>query len=235
MPAAGLAARSHDVGSTEAGRLPPAVVFCRFVRSIQRPCCRFGRSPRTMLARRRKSTNMRPVELATDVISFGPFSLSVGQRLLTRHGAPVELGARALDVLIALISRPNQVIGKKQLLAEIWPDLTVERGQPALPYRQPAQGAGRRQGRCAIHHDGIGTRLLLRRPGRPARATDRRRNAGQCGDPVGNQPARPPLTRMSAGPTGLRRCRRELAGSAARHHRRPRRSRQDDARRRRRP
>jgi predicted ATPase/DNA-binding winged helix-turn-helix (wHTH) protein len=50
----------------------------------------------------------------------------VSERLLTRQGAPVELGARALDILIALATRPNEVVSKRDLLAQVWPDVTVE-------------------------------------------------------------------------------------------------------------
>jgi predicted ATPase/DNA-binding winged helix-turn-helix (wHTH) protein len=67
-----------------------------------------------------------PVAQTKDVMSFGPFSLVSSERLLTRGGAPVELGARALDILIALVSRPNEVVSKKELLARVWPDVTVE-------------------------------------------------------------------------------------------------------------
>ena len=63
-----------------------------------------------------------------DAISFGPFSLVGGQRRLMKDGAPVELGARALDILIALVSRPNEVISKWDLLAQVWPGVTVEEG-----------------------------------------------------------------------------------------------------------
>src|SRR5262245_22673284 len=63
-----------------------------------------------------------------DGISFGPFTLLVSERLLTKGGVPVELGARALDMLIALISKPNEVLGKKDLMARVWPDVTVEEG-----------------------------------------------------------------------------------------------------------
>jgi predicted ATPase/DNA-binding winged helix-turn-helix (wHTH) protein len=63
---------------------------------------------------------------ARDAISFGPFSLVASERLLTKEGVPVELGARALDILIALVSRPNEVVSKKDLLARVWPDVTVE-------------------------------------------------------------------------------------------------------------
>src|ERR1700730_12951451 len=63
-----------------------------------------------------------------DELSFGPFKLVVSERLLTRRGAPVELGARALDILIAVISTPNEVVSKKDLMSRIWPDVTVEEG-----------------------------------------------------------------------------------------------------------
>src|SRR5262249_40005421 len=63
-----------------------------------------------------------------DALSFGPFILAPGERLLTRDGVPVELGARALDILIALVARPNEVVSKKDLLAQVWPDVTVEEG-----------------------------------------------------------------------------------------------------------
>ena len=61
-------------------------------------------------------------------LSFGPFTLLVGERLLTKGGAPVELGARALDLLIVLVSTPNEVVGKKELMARVWPDVRVEEG-----------------------------------------------------------------------------------------------------------
>src|SRR3712207_3317980 len=61
-------------------------------------------------------------------ISFGPFGLIARERLLVRGGAPVELGGRALDILIALVSRPNEVIRKRDLIAQVWPDVIVEEG-----------------------------------------------------------------------------------------------------------
>ena len=61
-----------------------------------------------------------------DAVSFGPFNLVASERLLTKDGAPVELGARSLDILIALLSKPNEVISKKDLLAQVWPDVIVE-------------------------------------------------------------------------------------------------------------
>jgi len=61
-----------------------------------------------------------------DVLSFGPFDLVASERLLTKEGVPVELGARALDLLVALASSPNEAMSKRDLLARVWPDVTVE-------------------------------------------------------------------------------------------------------------
>jgi predicted ATPase/DNA-binding winged helix-turn-helix (wHTH) protein len=67
-----------------------------------------------------------------DVISFGSYSLIASERLLTRDGAPVILSARALDILIALVSHPNEVVGKDDLLAQVWPNVIVEEGNLRL-------------------------------------------------------------------------------------------------------
>jgi DNA-binding winged helix-turn-helix (wHTH) protein len=58
--------------------------------------------------------------------SFGPFTLIASERLLTKDGVPVSLGARALDILIALVSEANQVVSKQELFARVWPDIAVE-------------------------------------------------------------------------------------------------------------
>jgi DNA-binding winged helix-turn-helix (wHTH) protein len=39
----------------------------------------------------------------------------------------MELGARSLDILIALLSRPNEAISKRDL-AQVWPDAIAEEG-----------------------------------------------------------------------------------------------------------
>src|SRR4051812_44464194 len=63
-----------------------------------------------------------------DGLSFGPFNLIASERLLTKGGAPVDLGGRALDILIVLMSMPNEVVSKKDLLSRVWPDVTVDEG-----------------------------------------------------------------------------------------------------------
>ena len=68
----------------------------------------------------------RPV--SQDLICFGPFRLSTTERVLEKEGVPVRLGSRALDILIALVERPAEVVSKKELFARAWPDLVVDEG-----------------------------------------------------------------------------------------------------------
>jgi predicted ATPase/DNA-binding winged helix-turn-helix (wHTH) protein len=63
-----------------------------------------------------------------DTVFFGPFNLAVGERVLMKAGEPVKLGDRALDILIELASRPKEVVGKKDLIARVWPEVFVEEG-----------------------------------------------------------------------------------------------------------
>ncbi|MHA6645388.1 winged helix-turn-helix domain-containing protein [Mesorhizobium sp. A623] len=69
-----------------------------------------------------------PLVQASETINFGPFTLTAKERLLLRRGAPVYLGTRAFDMLTILTARPNQIVSKKDLLAGVWPDVTVEEG-----------------------------------------------------------------------------------------------------------
>lgn len=67
-------------------------------------------------------------DVAADGLSFGPFRLTVSQRLLAKEGVPIDLGARALDLLIALALAPNKVVSKQDLISRVWPHVTVEEG-----------------------------------------------------------------------------------------------------------
>jgi predicted ATPase/DNA-binding winged helix-turn-helix (wHTH) protein len=63
---------------------------------------------------------------AGDVLSFGPFSLSVAGRLLKRADEPIALGGRALDVLIALTERAGELVSYSELISLAWPNVTVD-------------------------------------------------------------------------------------------------------------
>jgi predicted ATPase/DNA-binding winged helix-turn-helix (wHTH) protein len=61
-----------------------------------------------------------------DCISFGPFRLFVAQRRLEKEGNPLQLSARALDILIALVERAGTVVSKNDLIAKTWPDVETD-------------------------------------------------------------------------------------------------------------
>src|SRR4030081_1421713 len=62
------------------------------------------------------------------MLRFGPFELSIGERVLRREDVVLPLGSRALDLLIYLAGRPGEVIAKQELIDHVWPDVTVEEG-----------------------------------------------------------------------------------------------------------
>jgi predicted ATPase/DNA-binding winged helix-turn-helix (wHTH) protein len=64
--------------------------------------------------------------LQRDVISFGPFRLFPAERLIEKSGVPVDLGGRALDILVVLVEHAGKVVTKSELLARVWPGVSIE-------------------------------------------------------------------------------------------------------------
>lgn len=63
-----------------------------------------------------------------ETTSFGPFRLSPTTREIERDGVPLELGDRALDILITLVQHPGEVVSHRDLIAHVWRDLVVSPG-----------------------------------------------------------------------------------------------------------
>jgi predicted ATPase len=63
-----------------------------------------------------------------EVISFGRFRLYAAQRLIEREGVPLHLGGRALDILLVLVEHAGEVVSKNELMARVWPGVTVDEG-----------------------------------------------------------------------------------------------------------
>ncbi len=61
-----------------------------------------------------------------DRYAFEDFELWPTSRVLTRNNVPMQIGARALDILVALIERAGQVVSKTELFALVWPDRFIE-------------------------------------------------------------------------------------------------------------
>ena len=62
------------------------------------------------------------------IASFGPFRLSPTRRVIERDGVPLALGDRALDILVALVERPGEIVSHRDLIARVWRDLVVSPG-----------------------------------------------------------------------------------------------------------
>jgi len=60
------------------------------------------------------------------VVSFGPFHLHLARRLLLEGERPLRVGSRALEVLVTLVDRAGELVGKDELMARVWPNTTVE-------------------------------------------------------------------------------------------------------------
>ena len=63
---------------------------------------------------------------APHAIAFGRFRLVIRSRELFADGAPVPLGDRAVEVLLALIEACGELVTKDELLSRVWPTTTVE-------------------------------------------------------------------------------------------------------------
>jgi predicted ATPase/DNA-binding winged helix-turn-helix (wHTH) protein len=61
-------------------------------------------------------------------LRFGPFELNVAERSLKKANQATPLGGRAYDILMALLENAGEVVGKAELIAKAWPDVTVEEG-----------------------------------------------------------------------------------------------------------
>ena len=95
---------------------------------------------------------------AADVIKLGPFELVPSERQLLRDGQPLELGARAFDLLQVLAEQAGRLVTKATLLERVWPKLVVDENN------LPSQIASLRRvlGAAAIRTvPGFGYRLEL--------------------------------------------------------------------------
>src|SRR5580692_4577019 len=93
-----------------------------------------------------------------DLVRVGALELYPSERMLCAAGKPVELGARAFDLLLVLIEFPGQLVTKATLLERVWPRVVVDENN------LPAQIASLRRvlGAGAIRTvPGFGYRLEL--------------------------------------------------------------------------
>jgi len=146
----------------------------------------------------------RPDVPAPSEIAFGSFRLLPAQFLLLEQEKPVRLGSRALEILIALLERPGELVSKQELMDRVWPNIFVE--QANLTVHMSALRRTLRDGRD-------GNRFIINVPGRGyafvAALSDREPRAeGRAGDRRPRPQHAAPASR-SAGQSGPARARHD--------------------------
>jgi predicted ATPase/DNA-binding winged helix-turn-helix (wHTH) protein len=61
-----------------------------------------------------------------EVFLFGPYRLVPSKRVLLLREEQMDLGSRAFDILVLLVSRRGEVISRRQILKQVWPELVVD-------------------------------------------------------------------------------------------------------------
>ena len=66
-----------------------------------------------------------PILAGGHVYAVGPSRLFPSQRLLLEGDKTAEIGSRAFDILTVLVQRAGQIVGKRELIAHVWPNVFV--------------------------------------------------------------------------------------------------------------
>jgi DNA-binding winged helix-turn-helix (wHTH) protein len=131
---------------------------------------------------------------ADQFISFGSFELFPKRHVLLEQQKPVRLGSRALDILTVLVERAGELVSKDELIARVWPNVSVEERNLSVHIAglRKILGDGRDGHRFIMNISGRGYRFVA--------PISRRNSSGEfalepgIGRPAHNLPAS--LTRM---------------------------------------
>ena len=118
----------------------------------------------------------------------GAIEIDALQRSVLIDGAPAKIGARAFDVLLALVERRDRVVPKHELMDLVWPKLVVEEGNLLVHMVALRKLLGPR---AIATIPGRGYRFVM-----PVDEVNRGRSSDSVAPPVtvrGNLPAAPAL------------------------------------------
>jgi len=118
--------------------------------------------PSTLLADPSQTGTLERESSVRKVINFGSFRLLPEQRLLLKNNEVIPIGSRAMDILIALVERPSELVSKEQLMARVWPNTFVEPANLAVHISalRRTLGDGRDGNRFFINIPGRGYRFV---------------------------------------------------------------------------
>lgn len=67
-----------------------------------------------------------PGDTIGNVYEFGPFRVDAEHERVLRDGEPQAITHKAFEVLLVLVCRSHEVVGKNELMQTVWPDRVVE-------------------------------------------------------------------------------------------------------------
>ena len=82
-------------------------------------------SPRRRNPPPHRASWSRPATAASADPEFGRFRVLLRRRQLLADGVPVEVGGRALDVLLVLLEADGALVTKEELISRVWPSVVV--------------------------------------------------------------------------------------------------------------
>ena len=71
------------------------------------------------------NANRRNSPAADATLEFGRFRVLLRRRQLVADGVPIELGTRALDLLVVLLEADGSLVTKDELMRRVWPRIVV--------------------------------------------------------------------------------------------------------------
>ena len=65
------------------------------------------------------------VSRAAGTLRFGPFEIESRSRELRKSGVRIRLPNQSIEVLLALLERPGELVSREELISRLWPNGTV--------------------------------------------------------------------------------------------------------------
>jgi len=88
------------------------------------------------------SSKSRMSRAITHLYQFGEFTVDGDQKVLLRNGIPRSLPPKIFDTLLILVENSGRLVGKNELMNQLWPDSFVEESNLTFSIRQLRKSLG---------------------------------------------------------------------------------------------
>ena len=96
-----------------------------------------------------------------ELYEFDEFRLDVTERLLSRRGERVPLTEKAFETLCALVKHGNHLVGKDELMMEVWAGAIVEENNLDKNISYLRKVLGEKADKAKFIENGARTRLQI--------------------------------------------------------------------------